>query len=155
MNRSNPYPGELWRHWKQIDAHVELCARILGEPDTQPMYRILTTTVCDPKIWTLRGIMTLNVTPVKDTEGLRDFLLYGAVELPGIYWLRCHNTEPTDLGSSGDIVLEPHVIFRRQARRDVCLDDFNAVTWARSLSNFMAADDRSENGWKFVRCDNE
>lgn len=95
-------------------------------------YRILTVTLHEAIAQPL-GQAAVSSMIVNDTDYERDLLLKYRNDYPGLFWLK--DTE-------GTVINERYVIYKS-------IDA--GVIWARSIVDFMSEDDRSPNGWKFIR----
>lgn len=130
--REFPLPGELWQHWK----HYANGAKY--------QYRILTVTLHEAIAQPL-GQAVVSSIIVNDADHERDLILKYRNDYPGLFWLK--DTEGTVSNeryviSEGAVINERYVIYKSTDA---------GVIWARSIVDFMAEDDRSPNGWKFIR----
>ena len=119
--REYPLPGELWQHWK----HYANGAKY--------QYRILTVTLHEAITQPL-GQAVISSMIVNDTDYERALMLRYRDDYPGLFWL-IDDTEEK-------VINERYVIYKSTDA---------GVIWARSVVDFMAEDDRSPNGWKFIR----
>ena len=95
-------------------------------------YRILTVTLHEAIAQPL-GQAVVSSIIVNDANHERDLILKYRNDYPGLFWLK--DTE-------GAVINERYVIYKSTDA---------GVIWARSIVDFMAEDDRSPNGWKFIR----
>ena len=95
-------------------------------------YRILTVTL-HAAIAQPLGQAVISSMVVNDADYDCDLILKYRNDYPGLFWLK--DTE-------GTVINERYVIYKSTDA---------GVIWARSIVDFMAEDDRSPNGWKFIR----
>lgn len=100
----------------------------MHRPDRPLIYRILTITVAD-----IGMEVTLSFECfIQDAYNNRQVVLHSAPEIPGLCWLTHEDC----------LIQTPHVIFKQ-------LD--TGIIWATTFNAFMAPNENSPTGWKYVR----